>query len=382
MDFALPSSVVMLQEATRKYAQRFLAPLAAQHDRTHTLDHSVIHSLAEQGLLGVNIPQALGGCEAGALAYAVALKEIAQADASVAVTMAVTNMVAEVITRFGTEAQKTRFVPGLTSGAYYGGAFALSEAGAGSDAGALTTQAQKCAEGWVLNGQKMWISTGDRAGVFVVWARTGGPGAKGISCFLVPAGTPGLEAGKPIEKMGLKGSHTVPLSLQDVHVPEGMLLGEEGQGFKIAMMALDGGRIGIGAQSVGIASAAFEHAKAHVVVREQFGKPLAQQQSVMFACADMAVQIETAWLLTLKAAWLKQEGQPFSVQAAMAKVHASESANAVVRMCVQLLGGYGYMEESVVARLYRDCRVTQIYEGTSEIQRLVIARHLLQEQGV
>ncbi|MEZ4272965.1 MAG: acyl-CoA dehydrogenase family protein [Myxococcota bacterium] len=377
MNFTLTPEQQLLQSATRGFAKQHLESTASSREKAHSIGHDVIRQLAQQGLLGVNVDEALGGAEAGVVAYAVALREIAAADASVAVTMAVTNMVAEVISKFGSDAQRRQYVPKLTSGEYFGGAFALSEPGAGSDVAGMTTKAEPDGEGWVLNGQKMWITTGDLAGVVVVWARTGQEGHRDISCFLVEQGTAGMVAGKPEEKMGLRASHTVALTFDNVKLPATALLAKSGEGFRIAMTALNGGRIGIASQALGIAWRALEVASQHVKQRQQFGKTLANFQAIQFKLADMGTQLDAAWLLILRAAWLKEQGEDFVQEAAMAKVFASETANRVVRAAVQILGGYGYMEEGLVARLYRDCRVTQIYEGTSEIQRLVIARMLL-----
>jgi hypothetical protein len=386
VEFALSSEQTLVQENTARFARERLAPSAKAREEAHQIDHALIQEMAEHGLLGVNIPAAYGGSEAGVVAYALALREVAGADASVAVTMAVTNMVSEVIHRFGSSAQKENYIPKLVGGEYFAGAFALSETGAGSDAAGLKTRAQKDGDAWVLNGEKMWITSGDQAGVIVVWARTSDEGTKGISCFLVEGDTPGLSAGKPEEKMGLRASHTVALSLDHVRVSDAQRLGQVGEGFKIAMLALDGGRIGIGAQSCGMAAAALRESVSYAQERQQFKKNLASFQAIQFKLADMATHLEAAWALVLQAAWLKEENQPFSQQAAMAKLYASEKANATVREAVQIFGGYGYTEEFKVARFYRDCRVTQIYEGTSEIQRLVIARALLkqaaQSQGV
>lgn len=368
-----------LQQRARELAQHELKPHAAQREANDDIPAEVFRALGERGLLGVNIPGDYGGTDAGVVAYALALREIAHADASVAVTMAVTNMVGEVIHRFGSEAQRRRHLPKLTSGEYYGGAFALSEPGAGSDAAALSTRADPDGGGWRLNGEKMWISTGDRAGVYVVWARTGGRGAKGLSAFLVESGAAGLRPGKAEDKMGLRASHTVSLHLEDVRVGPEDLLDHEGGGFPIAMVALDGGRIGIGSQAVGVADAAHKLALAYARRTSDAGRPMSEQQGVQMQLADMATRMEAAWLLTLRAAAYKDAGQRFSRQAAMAKVMASETANWVVREAVQLMGAYGYMETGGVARLLRDCRVTQIYEGTSEIQRLVIGRDVLQD---
>jgi alkylation response protein AidB-like acyl-CoA dehydrogenase len=289
----------------------------------------------------------------------------------------VSSMVAEVIAKFGTPAQQQAYVPRLVSGEFAGGSFALSEPACGSDPGSMTTRAQRQGDSWIINGEKMWITTGDQAGVHIVWARSSGPGTKGISCFLVDKDTPGLTAGKPEEKMGLLASHTVALSFADVRVPHSAMLGQEGQGFKIAMTALDGGRLGVASQALGIGTAALELAKAYVQKPRPTGKPLADQQGIQFKLADMATELDAGFLLNLRAAWRKEKGLSFTREAAMAKVFATESSNRAVRQAVQILGSDGTLEENGVARLFRDCRVTQIYEGTSEIQRLVIAREEL-----
>lgn len=387
MDFALTPEQVLLQDSVRDMAARQIAPGAYQRQKTG-IAKELIQELGQLGLLGVNLPEELGGAAAGVVAYAVALRQVAAADASVAVTMAVTNMVGEVIQRYGTQQQQRQHIPSLCSGEYFAGAFGLSESAAGSDPAAMQTRAVLSADGrsYCINGEKMWISSGDQAGVIILWARTDAPGSpashRGISCFLLPAGVAGLRPGKPEEKMGLLASHTVPLSLVDVRLPASALLGQEGDGFGIAMNALDGGRIGIGAQSMGIAQAAIDECTAYVRNRRQFGTPLADFQAIQFKLADMRTQANAAWLLTLRAARLKERGVAFSREAAMAKVFASEQANHIVREAVQIHGGYGYMEESTVARLYRDCRATQIYEGTSEVQRLVISRQVLNGEGL
>ncbi len=375
MHFNLTPAQQDLRQATRAFANAQLLPQATAREAAHDIPKELIAELGGRGLLGVNIPKALGGSEAGVVAYAVALREVARGDASVAVTMAVTNMVAEVIYRFGSDAQKKKHIPKLTSGEYFGGAFALSEPGAGSDAASLATRAERDGDDWLLTGEKMWISSGDRAGVLVVWARTGAHGARGISCFLVEGGASGLTAGKPEDKMGLRASHTVPLSFDRVRVPDNARLGELGAGFPVAMAALDGGRIGIGAQSLGIGSAALERAR-----RYALDAGLSEEERVQFRFADMATELDAAWLLTLRAARLKEEGIPFSLEAAMAKVYSSEAANRVVRSATELCGAAAVDEELGLARLVRDCRVTQIYEGTSEVQRLVISRAILQQQ--
>jgi alkylation response protein AidB-like acyl-CoA dehydrogenase len=291
--------------------------------------------------------------------------------------MAVTNMVAEVITKFGTEAQREKHVPKLTSGEYAAGAFALSEPEAGSDPGGMRTTAERTEKGWVIRGQKQWITSGAHAGVVVVWARTGGPGTKGISCFLVEGGTPGMKAGKHEDKLGLRASNTVPLLFDECEVPADALFGAENEGFKIAMMALDGGRIGIASQAIGIATAALEEATEYARQRKQFGKAIGEFQAIQWMLADSKVELDAARVLALRAAYLKEKGAPFSREAAMAKLFASEAANRICNRAVQIHGGYGYVRDFPAERHLRDVRVTTIYEGTSEVQRTVIARAAL-----
>ncbi len=375
MDFDLNDTQRMIQQAARDYATRTLVPRASARDRASTFPASELGDLAKLGLLGVNIPEALGGAEAGALAYSLAMEEISRADASVSVAMAVTNMVAEVVTTFGTDAQKRQHVPRLVGGEYVAGAFALSEPQAGSDPGAMATVARKDGAGFVLSGQKQWITSGDRAGLLVVWAKTDtAAGTRGISAFLVEGGTKGLSAGKPEDKMGLRGSTTVPLLLEDVRVGPEALLGREGEGFKIAMMALDGGRIGIGSQACGIAGAALDCAVRYSRDRKQFDHPIGDFQAIQFMLADMATELEASRLLVRRAALRKERRQPFSTEAAMAKLYASERANRICDRAVQIHGGYGYTREFPVERFLRDVRVTTIYEGTSQVQRIVISR--------
>ncbi len=388
--FDLDETERLVQKTARDFAQRELAPRASERDATSAFPLRELRDLAELGLLGVNVPSDLGGAEAGPVAYALAMQEIAKADASVAVAMAVTNMVCEVICAFGTEAQKRRTVPRLTSGQAIAGAFALSEAGAGSDPGSMATTAIRDDRGFRLDGSKQWITSGDRAGVMIVWAKTdksvGQVGKKSISTFLLerevgsdgnPVSMPGFSVGKHEDKMGLRGSTTVPLQFDDCRLPPDALLGKEGDGLKVALLALDGGRIGIAAQAIGIARAAFEATRRYVKERHQFGAPLASLQAVQFRLATMATELEAAHLLSLRAAHKKGANQSFSRDAAMAKLWGSEMAGRVVDGAVQLHGGYGYSREFGVERMYRDARVTRIYEGTSEIQRIVISRSLL-----
>ncbi|APR86977.1 Butyryl-CoA dehydrogenase [Minicystis rosea] len=377
MDLELTETQKLIARTARDYAERAVRPVAAELDRTERFPLSIVKELAELGLMGVNIPAELGGAEAGVVSYSLAMIEIARACASTAVTMAVTNMVAEVIARFGTPAQRERHVKAITSGEHVTGAFALSEPEAGSDPGGMRTTAERTDDGWILRGQKQWITNGAYAGVTIVWARTGGPGTKGISTFLVERDNPGLKPGKPEEKMGLRASNTVPLVLDECKVPHDALLGEENQGFKVAMMALDGGRIGIASQAIGIATAALEEATEYARQRKQFGKSIGDFQAIQWMLADSATELDAARLLTLRAALLKEQGGAFSREASMAKLYASEAANRICDRAVQIHGGYGYVRDFAAERHLRDVRVTRIYEGTSEIQRMVIARHVL-----
>ena len=370
----------LVQETARQYAQKTLAPLAKTLDREARFPKAQLLELAELGLMGVNVPEALGGAQAGAVSYALAMMEIAQGCASTAVTMAVNNMVAETITKFGNETLSKKYVPEIVSGRFEAASFGLSEPHAGSDAAALRTTAKRDGNDWVLNGAKQWITSGDHAGVIVVWARTSsveGASAKGISCFLVEAGQPGLHVGRHEDKMGLRASTTVALTFEDLRVPADRMLGSEGQGFTIAMSALDGGRIGIASQATGIGLAALDASVKYAKDRKAFGQAIGNFQAIRFQLADVATELDAGKLLALRAAGLKEAGKPFTREGSMAKVFASEAANRACQVAVQVHGGYGYIDEFPVERHYRDARVTTIYEGTSEIQRLVIARSIL-----
>src|SRR5580704_3736446 len=349
MQLELNETQRMVQQAARDYATRVIQPQAADIDKHERFPREILKGLGDLGLLAVNVPEAYGGAAAGAVAYALAMQEVSRACASTGVTMAVTNMVGEVIARFGTEEQRRAYCPKLASFEYAAGAFALSEPEAGSDPGGMATTATREAGGWVIRGAKQWITSGAHAGVMVVWARTGDrathPGTRGISCFLVEGGAPGLKVGKPEDKMGIRGSNTVPLEFDGVRVPESALLGQENGGFKIAMMALDGGRIGISSQAIGIARAALAESVAYAKERKTFGVPIAEHQAIQWKLADMQTAIEAAHLLSMRAAWMKEHGQPFSKEAAMAKVFASESAVRVCNEAVQIHGGYGYVRE-------------------------------------
>jgi len=381
MRLELTETQALVRNTARSFARERVAPGARDRDRNETFPVELLREMAELGLLGVNVPAAYGGAEAGAVSYALAMMEVAEACASTAVAMAVTNMCAELICAFGTDEQKQRHVTRLVSGAAVAGAFALSEPQAGSDASALETRAERTRDGWVLNGSKQWITSGDRAGVMVVWARSGGSGAGGLSAFIVEGGTKGLAVGRHEDKMGLRGSTTVPLQFEDLPLPANALLGPEGQGFKLAMVALDGGRIGIASQACGVARAALAATVRYTRERKAFGKSVSDFQAVRFMLANIQTELAAAELMTLRAADLKQSGRPFTREASMAKVFASEMANRAADKAVQLHGGYGYIDEFPVERYMRDARVQTIYEGTSEIQRLVIARELLKAAG-
>jgi alkylation response protein AidB-like acyl-CoA dehydrogenase len=379
IDLELSDEQKLVRDTAREFAQRELAPRAAARDRSGAFPVEEMRQLAKLGLLGVNLPDALGGAQAGVVAYSLAMTEIARADASVAVAMSVTNMVGEIIVKFGTAAQQRTFVPRLTSGEALSGAFGLSEPQAGSDPSSMTTTAKRTSSGWRLDGAKQWITTGDRAGVLIVWAKTEAVagGKAGISAFIVPGDTPGLSAGKHEDKMGLRGSSTVPLLLDGCELPEDALLGKPGGGLTVALTALDGGRIGIGSQALGIGLAALDAARAYVKLRHQFGRALADFQAIQFRLADAATEREAARRLVMRAAWCKEQGRAFTREASMAKLYASEAAWRACDAAIQVHGGYGYTRDFPVERYARDCRVTRIYEGTSEIQRIVIARSLL-----
>ncbi|MCP3104900.1 acyl-CoA dehydrogenase family protein [Myxococcus sp. K15C18031901] len=374
MNLELTETQTLIRETARKFARERVAPLARELDRQERFPTELFKELGELGLLGVNIPSKYGGSEAGAVSYSLAMMEMAAADASTSVAMAVTNMCAELINAFGTEAQREKYVTRLASGEAVAGSFALSEPHAGSDPGALRTTAVRRGDTWVINGSKQWITSGAHAGVMVVWARTSPAGNKGLSCFIVEGGTPGLIVGRHEDKMGLRSSNTVALTFEDCVIPAENLLGAEGQGFRLAMVALDGGRIGIASQACGVARAALEATATYVKDRKAFGQAIGDFQGPRFMIADMRTQIDAAELLTLRAAHLKDLKQPFTREASMAKLFASETSNRVCDKAVQLHGGYGYIDEFPVERYFRDARVQTIYEGTSEVQRMVIAR--------
>ena len=370
-----------MQRSVREFAREQIYPVAGELDRNPRFPWETLGQMGELGLLGVTTPEEYGGAGLDVLSYVVLLEEIAAADAAHSTIMAVTNGLPQsMLVTYGTEEQKRRYLPRLASGEWIG-AFCLSEPHCGSDAAAIRTTARRTADGWVLDGSKAWITSGGEAQLYVVMAKTdekGGP--RGISCFLVEKGTAGMEFGKPEEKLGQHAAITTGISFEGCELPDDALLGPENQGFILSMSSLDGGRLGIAAQSVGIARAAFEAALDYASERESFGEPIREHQGVQFKLADMATRIEAARLLTYKAAWLRDRGYRVTREASMAKLFASETATFVTDAAVQIFGGYGYSRDYPVERYFRDARVTTIYEGTSEIQRMVIGRQLYRER--
>lgn len=380
MEFALSDDLLMMQRTVRDFAQAEIAPIAAELDRTPRFPWPTLRKMGELGLLGMTTPECYGGSGLGTLDYVVMLEEVSAADASHGTIMSVTSGLPQtMLVQHGTEAQRARYLPKLASGEWIG-AFCLSEPHAGSDAAALTTRARKVEGGYELSGTKAWITSGGEAQVYLVMAKTDpSAGPRGVSCFVVEKGAPGMHFGKPEEKLGQHAATTTSVIFEDCFVPEEALVGPEGQGLVIALESLDGGRIGIAAQAVGIARAALEAALAYAGERRAFGKPIREHQGVAFKLADMATRLDAARLLTQRAAWLKDHGYRVTQEASMAKLFASETASFVTHEALQVLGGYGYSKDYPVERYFRDARVTEIYEGTSEIQRIVIARQLYRE---
>ena len=377
MDFSLSEDQREIQALAREVAAAEIEPNAAAWDREHRFPRELYPRLGELGLLGVCIPEEYGGAGADFLSYILVLEELSRADAGVGVTVAVhTSAVSLPILTFGTDEQRSRFVPPLARGEVLG-AFALTEPEAGSDAGSLRTAAKPEGDGWRISGTKQWITNGSHAATFLLFARTDPdtPGARGVSAFILDAEH--VQVTREEEKLGLNSSVTVDLLLEDADVGRDRLLHEEGKGFTVAMATLDGGRIGIAAQALGIAQAAYDVAREYALERRQFGKRIAEFQAIQWKLADMATQIDAARLLVYRAAWLKQEGKPHTEEGAKAKLFASEMARHQTGEAIQILGGYGYTKEFPVERYYRDAKITEIYEGTSEIQRLVIARSVL-----
>jgi alkylation response protein AidB-like acyl-CoA dehydrogenase len=377
VDLELTAEQREIQGLAREFARDEIEPNAAQWDRDHGFPRKLLDRLAGVGLLGVCVPEEHGGGGADFLSYVLVLEELSRGDAGVGVTVAVhTSACTLPILAFGTPEQHSRFVPPLARGEAIG-AFALTESGSGSDAGALATRAEPDDGGWRVTGTKQWITNGGFGGTVLLFARTdpSTQDARGVSAFLVDGAD--VEVTHEAEKLGLNSSQTVDLALDRVHVGRDRLLHEEGHGFRVAMATLDGGRIGIAAQAVGIAQAGYDVAREYAKERRAFGRRIAEFEAIQWKLADMSTEIEAARLLTYRAAWLKEQGRPHTEAGAKAKLYASEVARRQTAEAIQILGGYGYTKEFPVERYYRDAKITEIYEGTSEIQRLVIAREIL-----
>jgi short-chain 2-methylacyl-CoA dehydrogenase len=375
LNFDLTPEQQLVRDTVRKFAESRIAPVAAELDREHRFPYELVAELAELGLMGMTVPEEYGGAGADTVSYAIAVEELTRIDSSVAITLAAHHSLGTLpIFYFGNEEQKREWLPQLASGKRLA-AFGLTEAGAGSDAGATRTTAELRDGQWIVNGSKIFITNAgtDITACVTITARTG---EDEISNLIVPNGTPGYEISPPMEKMGWHASDTRELSFRDCSVPEGNLLGPRGQGFGQFLEILDGGRISVAAMAVGLAQGAYDLAAAYAHEREQFGRPVAKFQAVQFRLVDMATEIEAARNLVYKAAWVKDQGRPFGKEAAIAKLYSGEMSNRVVNWALQVHGGYGYMDEFAISRLYRDQKILEIGEGTNEVQRMVIARHL------
>jgi alkylation response protein AidB-like acyl-CoA dehydrogenase len=375
LNFDLTQEQQLVRDTVREFAESRIAPVAAELDREHRFPYDLVAELAELGLMGMTVPEEYGGAGADTVAYAVAVEELTRIDSSVAITVAAHHSLGTLpIFYFGNEEQKQEWLPQLASGQKLA-AFGLTEPGAGSDAGATRTTAELRDGQWVVNGSKIFITNAgtDVTACVTITARTG---EDEISNLIIPNGTPGYEISAPMEKMGWHASDTRELSFRDCAVPEKNLLGPRGEGFNQFLQILDGGRISVAAMAVGLAQGAYDLAAAYAKEREQFGRPIAKFQAVQFRLADMATEIDAGRNLVYKAAWTKDQGRPFGKEAAIAKLYTGEMSNRVVNWALQVHGGYGYMEEFAISRLYRDQKILEIGEGTNEVQRMVIARHL------
>ena len=381
MHLALTEEQQMIKDTARQFSDSELAPNAAaldEHEGREVL-LSNLKNLAELGFMGLNVEARYGGTEAGVIAFSAAITELARGCASTAVTVSVTNMVAEVIQAVGSEEQKSTYLPRICSGEYPAAGFCLTETGAGSDPAAMRTRAVRDGDEWVLNGSKIYITSAEYAGCFVVWAVTDAdaPKGKGISCFIVDNGLPGIDISKPEDKMGQRGSATNMVNFTECRIPASALMGKEGQGFKVAVGELAGGRIGVGSLALGIGLAALDYARDYSGEREQFDAKIGSFQGLQWMLADRYTELEAARLLLMQAAWNKEQGLEFGTSASMAKLYASEKANDACYSALQIMGGAGYIREYPLERMARDVRITSIYEGTSEIQRVIISRDLL-----
>lgn len=387
MDFALSAEQQLIRDSAARFAQQHLTDNAAaldeQPERELPAFLDRLRQLAQLGFMGLNIDSEYGGSEAGTVGFSLALTELARGCAATAVTVSVTNMAAEIIQACGSEAQKQRYLPKICGGEYPAAGFCLTESNAGSDPSAMRFRATRDGQGWRLNGSKVWITSAEYAGLFIVWAVTDpqAPRGRGISCFLVEADSSGVTVGGREHKMGQRGSATNQVHFDNCWVADEALLGDCHKGFAIALGELAGGRIGIASLALGVGSAALDYARDYIAAREQFGRKLSEFQGLQWQLADRYTELEAARLLIMQAASTKQQGGDFAVQASMAKLFASEKANDACYTALQLLGGNGYSREYPLERMARDARITTIYEGTSEIQRIIIARQLLQQVG-
>jgi alkylation response protein AidB-like acyl-CoA dehydrogenase len=379
MDFKLTQEQEMIRSMARDFTEKHIKPVAAQYDEEKQFPYENLKKMAEKGLMGMNVPAEYGGSEVGPVAFSLAITEIAKGCASHAVTTSVTNMVAELIYEFGQEEIRRKHLPKICSGEYPAGAFALTEPDAGSDAANIRMAAVRQDNTYTLDGTKTMITSGEASGVTVAWAVTdrNAKKGKGISAFVVERGTPGFSVGKAEEKMGHRASLNNELIFDRCVIPANCLLGKEGEGFKIAMIELNGGRIGIGSLAVGVGFAAIDFATTYVIERVVFGKPLSSFEAIQWMIADSYTELEAAQLLVLRAALLKETRQSFTKEASMAKLFATETARKVAIRAIQMLGGYGYMKDYPVERYLRDVIGTTLYEGTSEVQRMVISREIL-----
>ena len=378
MDFELTDEQELIREAVREFAEAEVAPIAAELDRDHRFPNELLPKMADLNLMGMPFPEKMGGAGADEVSYVIAVEELSRACASTGVILSAhTSLATWPIYKFGTPAQHERYLHDMASGRRLG-AFALTEPAAGTDAGAGTCTALLSGDEYILNGSKIFITNAPFAEVYIVFAKTDpAKGTRGMSAFIVEKDTPGFSVGEAEHKLGIRGSSTPPLYFTDCHIPKDALLDGEGYGFKVAMQTLDGGRIGIAAQALGIAQAALDASIAYAKERVQFGKPLADLQAIQWMIADMATEIDAARLLVYRAAWCIDNDRPYSTEGAMAKLFASEVATRVAGKAIQIHGGYGYTESYPVERNYRDAKITEIYEGTSEVQRMVIARSAL-----
>ena len=381
MDFELPEESRIIRDTIRRFMEEEVRPHVVEWERNRIFPEDVVRALGQMGFLGMTVPETYGGSGITSVDQAIVIEEIARISPSIAVTVSVNSgIIGDMLTRFGNEEQKRRYLPIVATGQGLGG-LAHTEPEAGSDAGAIRSRAVREGNNYILNGNKVWVTNAEKAAILVVQAVTNpAEGKRGLSSFIVETEWPGVHIGRREDKLGLHSSVTNPVTFENVRVPASNRLGEEGMGLRIVLSALDSGRIGVAAQAVGIAQGAYEYAREYATMRKTFGQPLVEHQAILFKLSDMATEIEAARWLTYRAAWLKDQGRSFTKAASMAKLYAAEMCQKVTYEAIQIYGSYGYSRDYPVERYFRDARVTTIYEGTSEIQRLVIARQILFRQ--